>query len=98
MVKIIIKLFLSIIGGIIIALITGFFPNPMPFLIGSDTWGFPFYWVSQVIYPGAEKTVNWSNLILDILIWSLIMFLTISLIEYLIVKIKKRESNKKFRI
>ncbi|UCD00942.1 MAG: hypothetical protein JSV23_08660 [Promethearchaeota archaeon] len=90
MVKVIVKLLLSIIGGIIITLITGFFTTPMLFLIGSDTWGFPFYWLSQIIYPGAEKNVNWSNLILDILIWSFIMFLTINLIEFLIIKIRKR--------
>ncbi|MFX0104859.1 MAG: hypothetical protein ACFE75_05170 [Candidatus Hodarchaeota archaeon] len=93
-IKIIIKLFVSIIGGIIITVITGFFPTPTHFFIGSNIWGFPFYWMSQIIYPGAEKTVIWSNLILDILIWSLIMFLVINLLEYLIIKIRK--SNKKF--
>lgn len=93
--KLIIKLLLSFIGGIIITLITGLFPYPTGEVIGSNKWGYPFYWLSQIIYPGAEKIINWANLLINTLIWSFMMFLIINLLDYLINKIRIRKSNKK---
>ena len=68
-------LILSIAIGIVIALITGLFPHPTEGLIGTRKWGYPFYWLSQVVYPGAKIHTNWSNLIIDILIWVISTFL-----------------------
>ncbi len=87
-VKLILKFFLSFIGGIIVTGITGLYPYPTEEIIGAEKWGFPFYWLSQVIYPGAEKIINWSNFLIDILIWSAIIILIVSLIDYLFAKIR----------
>jgi ABC-type uncharacterized transport system permease subunit len=93
--KLIIKLLLSFIGGVIVTIITGLFSYPTGEVIGVDKWGYPFYWLSQIIFPGAEKIINWSNLIINILIWSVMMFLIINLLDYLINKTRIRKSNKK---
>ncbi|TKJ20596.1 MAG: hypothetical protein CEE43_12260 [Promethearchaeota archaeon Loki_b32] len=92
-VKLILKYFLSFIGGIIVTGITGLYPYPTEEIIGAEKWGFPFYWLSQVIYPGAEKIINWSNFLIDILIWSAIIILIVSLIDYLFAKtrVKRKE-------
>jgi len=92
-VKLILRLFLSFIGGIIVTGITGLYPYPTEGIIGAEKWGFPFYWLSQVIYPGAEKIINWSNFLIDILIWSPIIILIVSLIDYLFAKtrVKRKE-------
>ncbi len=84
---------LSLIGGIIFTLITGLLPYPTEEIIGAEKWGFPFYWLSQVIYPGAKKIINWSNFLIDILIWSVIIILIVSLIDYLFAKtrVKRKE-------
>ena len=83
----------SLIGGIIVTGITGLLPNPTEEIIGAEKWGFPFYWLSQAIYPGAEKIINWSNFLIDILIWSAIIILIVSLIDYLFAKtrVKRKE-------
>ncbi|MFX1303138.1 MAG: hypothetical protein ACFE9X_07255 [Promethearchaeota archaeon] len=93
--KLIIKLLFSIIGGLIITIITGLFPYPIGEVMGIERWGFPFYWLSRLVYPGAEKTINWSNLLINILAWSFIMFLIINLVDYIRIKFKHRKSNKK---
>ena len=92
-VKLILKFFLSFIGGIIVTGITGLYPYPTEEILGAEKWGFPFYWLSQVIYPGAEKIINWSNFLIDILIWSGIIILIVSLIDYLFAKtrVKRKE-------
>ena len=93
--RIILILFISIIEGLIITYITGFFAYPMNGLIGSERWGFPFYWITQVIVPGAEKIINWSNFINNTLIWGSIVFIVNYLIVYLSIKYKNKKENKK---
>ena len=93
--RIILILFVSIIGGLIITYITGFFVYPMNGLLGSERWGFPFYWITQIIVPGAEKIINWSNFIINTLIWGSLVFIMSNLILYLLLKNKNRKNNKK---
>lgn len=93
--KIILIGLFSIIGGIIITLFTGSLPYPTGDLIGVGKWGFPFYWLSQIVYPGSEKVVNWSNFIINVLIWSFISFLIIYISNYFVIRLKNRKSHKK---
>lgn len=94
-VKLIVIFLVSFIEGLLITVITGFFPYPMNELIGSERWGFPFYWISQIVFPGAEKIINWSNFILNTLLWSSLVFLITYIIELLLIRFKKRKINKK---
>jgi len=94
-VKLLILIFVSFIGGLFITIITGFFPYPMNGLIGSERWGFPFYWTSQSVVPGAEKEIIWSNFIINTLIWSFLVFLINYVLVSLLIKVKNKKSNKK---
>jgi len=69
----------SLITGIIITLITGFFPNV--FLIGVSYWGYLLPWTKQIVYPGAPFEILWINFIVDIIIWSVLVYLTLIGIE-----------------
>ncbi|MFW9901457.1 MAG: hypothetical protein ACFFDY_09220 [Candidatus Thorarchaeota archaeon] len=93
--RIILILFISIIEGLVITYITGFFIYPMNGLIGCARWGFPFYWITQVIVPGAEKVINWTNFIINTMFWGFIVFIANYLIVYLSFKYKNRKENKK---
>ena len=93
--KLIIILLISFIEGLVITYITGFFVYPINGLIGSERWGFPFYWITQAIYPGAEKVINWTNFIINIMFWGSIIFILNYLIIYLILRYKNRKNNKK---
>jgi hypothetical protein len=93
--KLILILIISFIEGLVITYITGFFIFPMNGLIGSEKWGFPFYWITQAIVPGAEKVIDWSNFILNTLFWGSLIFILNYLITYLILRYKNRNNNKK---
>ncbi|MFX1371792.1 MAG: hypothetical protein ACFFCE_08020 [Promethearchaeota archaeon] len=81
----------SFILGIIITLLTGFISNTTTNLLGANKWGFPFYWMSQPVYPGADRIIIWSNLLIDILIWSFLLFMIICLGYYLLTKLKRKK-------
>ncbi len=89
--RLILILFISFIEGLLITFITGFFIYPMNGLIGSERWGFPFFWITQAIVPGAVKVINWSNFIINILFWGSIVFLINVTIVFLIFKFKKKK-------
>jgi hypothetical protein len=69
----------SILAGILITLITGLFPNV--FLLGVSYWGYFLPWLSKVVYPGATLNVIWINLFVNIVIWSVLLYLAIVSIE-----------------
>jgi len=69
----------SILAGILITLITGLFPNV--FLLGVSYWGYFLPWLSKVAYPGATLNVKWVNLFVNIVIWSVLLYLAIVSIE-----------------
>jgi len=80
----------SIILGVIIGLITGFIPYPTLSLIGTLKWGYPFYWLSKALSPSATIKIEWTSLVLDILIWVLISFLLTNLAKIIIKKSKNK--------
>lgn len=87
--KLALLVLIGILCGIIITLISGLFSYPTGKLLGIKKWGYPFYWLSQVIYPGATKNVNWSNFIIDVLIWSIFAINILNLFEILIKNLRK---------
>lgn len=94
-IKLIIFVLFSLIIGIIITLLTGLFLYPNGGIIGVKKWGFPFYWLSQVIYPGSVKIIHWSNLLIDILIWGSLFFMIIFLANFFVSRFRIKKSNKK---
>lgn len=66
------RLIIAAGAGAIIALLTGFVPNPVE--TGMKFWGFPYPWISQLDYPGAPEYYHWAYLILDWIILSALAF------------------------
>lgn len=70
----------SIIGGVFITLATSLIPNAG--LLGTSKYGFPFAWLSQLLYPiGSPLTLLWTGLILDLLVWITAVFLIITIYQ-----------------
>ena len=65
----------SLLTGIIITLITGFFPNV--FLVGVSHWGYLLPWMRRVVYPGAPFEILWIYFISDIIIWAVLIYLAL---------------------
>jgi hypothetical protein len=69
----------SILAGLLITLITGLFPNV--FLLGISYFGYFLPWLRRTAYAGASLEVVWVNLFVDIVIWSVLLYLAIVSIE-----------------
>jgi len=75
-VRLIQKLTVSILVGLIITLISGIFPSPLSYmLLGVALRGFPFAWISQVVYPGAPTKIEYDGLVLDLIFWALVFYI-----------------------
>jgi len=66
---------LSVIGGVILTLLTGLFSNTPPMLVGATHYGYPLAWLVRLVLAPEyfPWQVNVSNLIVDIVIWILIV-------------------------
>ena len=72
------KVLYSFVGGSLITLITAILPNNA--VIGTSGYGFPFPWLAQSFYPpGGPMMLLIGSLILDILVWTIIAFIVITL-------------------
>jgi hypothetical protein len=69
----------SIIGGLVITLLTGLFINMPAKLLGAVHYGCPFAWLTRLVIAPEHFPwrVNISNLIIDIVIWSVVVFIII---------------------
>ncbi|MBS7645378.1 hypothetical protein KEJ44_04980 [Candidatus Bathyarchaeota archaeon] len=70
----------AIIGGVIITLLTGLFPNTPARLVGATHFGYPFAWlIRMVVAPQYFPwRVNPMNLIADIIVWAIIVSVIVS--------------------
>ncbi len=46
-------------------------------MLGAQKYGFPFFWVTQMVYESASTVINWSGLLADITIWTIIVLVII---------------------
>jgi len=77
-------LILSVIIGIIITYITGFFDFQNR--AGGNNWGFPLVWITQPVIPNPPpKKLDYIAFLFDVIIWFVIIFL----IFFLYYKVKK---------
>ena len=60
-------------------MITGLFPNI--FLLGVNYWGYFLPWLRRIVYPGSPLEVLWIYLIVDVIIWSVLVYLTLLSVE-----------------
>lgn len=66
----------SMISGLVITLLTGLFTNMPAKLLGAVHYGYPFAWLIRLVIAPEyfPWRVNILNLILDIVIWSIVVF------------------------
>ena len=63
----------SLIGGIIVTIVTSIMPNNTA--IGASNSGYPFPWLSQPLYPiGIPPTIIWEALAIDGIAWTIAVF------------------------
>ena len=89
------KLFItiSLVSGIVLIILLGVIPFPAGDLIGNQKWGYPIYWLSQAIYPGAPIEILWLIFLFDCIVWIFSIYLIIKMIDFLIKNIKKITRN-----
>ncbi len=71
--------------GIVITLVSGLLINIMMMwtMVGGSWWGYPLAWMSRSFGgPGMYGPLlfNWLNLVIDIVIWSFIIFVISSFV------------------
>ena len=68
------RLILSVGGGTLITLMTGFVPTRT--LMGATHYGVPRAWlIRRVLAPGyVPWRLDWTGLLVDLLIWSAVVF------------------------
>ncbi len=68
-------IFATIIGGVLITLLTGFIPNTPPMWTGSILYGYPLAWLIRLVL--APQYFPWKlnivNIIYDIIFWAIII-------------------------
>ncbi len=70
------KVLCSIILGAIITLAT-YLVSMTGGMLGTQQYGFPFFWLTQMVYPGASPVINWFGLVADISIWTIVVLVII---------------------
>ena len=70
------KVLMALIGGIAITLLTGLMPNTPSMLVGASWYGYPLAWLIRMVV--APEYFPWkveiAGLIVDIVVWTLIVF------------------------
>lgn len=74
----------SAIASLAISLITGLIDVTPMGLVGSRWHGWPIAWFYVIVYPGSPVSINWLNLISDVIIW----FVIALIIALVVLKLK----------
>ena len=62
----------SVVAGLVMTLITGLVDVTPMHLVGATWHGWPLAWLYVIVYPGSPISINWLNLICDIIAWFVI--------------------------
>jgi hypothetical protein len=81
--KTISRVVVSIVGGVIITLVTGLFSNTPGMLVGAEWYGFPLAWLIRMIVAPEYNPwkVEYVNFIADVVVWSVILFVIIFIVD-----------------
>ncbi len=73
----------SIIGGIVVTLVTGLIPNRSSMMLGATHYGYPLAWFIRLIIAPEyfPWRVNALNLIGDLVFWTIIVGIILFIIE-----------------
>jgi hypothetical protein len=77
---------LSVVGGILITLLTGLLSNMPTPLLGAEHYGYPLPWLFHLILPPEyfPWRVNAVALVVDVLVWTVL----IGVVLFVLTKIK----------
>ena len=87
------RLAFSILIGLVVTTVTGLnlnsnligeLPNvqfiTQPWL-GVSYWGYILPWLKQVVYPGMTKQVIWQNFVADVVIWTIVAYIVLTIFK-----------------
>ena len=77
------RLVVSVLGGVIIALLTGLFSNTPEMLLGAEHYGFPLAWLIRMIVAPEYNPwrIEFLNFLADVVVWSVILFVIVLIVE-----------------
>jgi len=71
---------ISVVGGVVIALLTGLVSNTPPMLVGAVWYGYPLAWLIRLVL--APEYFPWRAdvpaLVADVIVWTIIVAVVIS--------------------
>jgi len=74
---------ISIVGGVVIALLTGLVVTTPPMLVGAQWYGYPLPWLYKLVI--APEYFPWKadpvNLVADIVFWAVIVGIVVFIVQ-----------------
>jgi hypothetical protein len=79
------RLLVSILGGVLVTLLTGLFPTTPSLLVGATWYGFPLAWLIRMIVAPEYNPwrIELLNFFADIVIWFVIVAIVVFAVERL---------------
>lgn len=77
------RLVVSILGGVIITLLTGLFSSTPQMLVGAEWYGFPLAWLIRMIVAPEYNPwrVEFLSFLADVVVWSVILFVIVFIVD-----------------
>ncbi len=69
------------IAALVITLITGLIDVTPMHLVGARWHGWPFAWFYVIVYPGSPISLNWFNLVADLILWFVIVLIVVLVVS-----------------
>jgi len=86
----------SVIGGVIIALLTGLVNSTPGGLVGATWYGWPVSWLYKLVIAPQYNPwkVQWGNLVIDIIVWIVVVAVVMLIAEHVMGHGKKPAASK----
>jgi hypothetical protein len=77
------RLLVSIIGGVIITLLTGLFSSTPQMLVGAEWYGLPLAWLIRMIVAPEYNPwrIEFLNFLADVVVWSVILLVIVFIVD-----------------
>jgi len=77
------RLLISILGGVLVTLLTGLVPSTPPMLVGATHYGYPLAWLFRLVIAPEYNPwrIDLLNFFADIVIWFVIVAIVVFVVE-----------------
>lgn len=77
------RLLISILGGVLVTLLTGLLPSTPPMLVGATHYGYPLAWLFRLVIAPEYNPwrIDLLNFFADIVIWFVIVAIVVFVVE-----------------